>query len=180
MMPIALRIAWRRGTRHLGALVAVVVAIAMAIAVNAALFAVLDGLQFRDLPFERPDELVAVDYRRVSGAPPPIAYSPGLVAERDALRNRLEASGLVVTASQVGFSTFFGRDATESGIEATGVDARFFNLLGLSPALGRTFDPAEERSPALLSLDSAVPLPVVIGHGLWQSRFGGAASCPSA
>jgi hypothetical protein len=47
----------------------------MAIAVNAALFAVLECLQFRDLPFEVPDELVAVDYRqcperrlRISGA----------------------------------------------------------------------------------------------------------------
>jgi hypothetical protein len=133
MMPIALRMAWRRGTRHFGALLAVIVAIAMAVAVNAALFSVLDGLQFRDLPFERPDELVAVDFRRESGAIPPLAYRPDLAAERDALRNRLEASGLIATGSQVGFSSFFGAEAAAAaaGIEATGVGARFLRILGL-------------------------------------------------
>lgn len=182
MMPIALRVAWRRGTRHFGALVAVIVAIAMAVAVNAALFSVLDGLQFRDLPFERADELVAVDFRRESGAIPPLAYRPDLAAERDALRNRLEASGLIATGSQVGFSSFFGAEAATAaaGIEATGVDARFFRMLGLSPALGRTFDRGEERSPALLSEDSGVPLPVVIGYGLWRSHFGGASDIVDA
>jgi predicted permease len=177
MIPIALRLAWRRGKRHLGPLAAVIFAIAMAIAVNAALFSVLDGLQFRDLPFEESDELVAVDYRREAGAIPPLAWRPELAAERDALRDRLEASGLVADASQVGFSSFFGSEASAAaaGIEATGVDARFFRMLGVPPLLGRTFLAAEERSPALLDDDRTVPLPVVIGHDLWQRQFGGAA-----
>ncbi len=46
-----------------------------------------------------------------------------------------------------------------------GVATNFFDVLGISPILGRTFAP-DEGNPN----DNAV---VVIGHALWQSRFNG-------
>ena len=44
------------------------------------------------------------------------------------------------------------------------VSAHFFDVLGVAPIAGRTFQPSDERrgSDAL-----------VIGEGLWRSRFGG-------
>ena len=42
------------------------------------------------------------------------------------------------------------------------VTADFFQLLGIQPVLGRAFNPPEENEGGL----------VVIGHGLWQLRFG--------
>jgi predicted permease len=46
------------------------------------------------------------------------------------------------------------------------VTANFFDVLGVRPALGRTFVPEEDRTPR------AAPV-AVISHGLWQRRFGG-------
>lgn len=54
-------------------------------------------------------------------------------------------------------------------VEAEIVSADFFRVLGVGAARGRTFLPEEDRVP------DAQPV-VVIGHGLWQSRFGGIAS----
>ena len=171
-MGVAFRILFRRARKHLGMVAAVIIAAAMPMSVNAALFAILDGLHYRDLPFERPEELVAVDYKRVAGQVPELAYLPALRTERDALRRRLEASPLVASASQVGFASFVGLDAS-TGLQATGVDSRFFRLLGLAPVLGRPFDLADERSPALLSGDSDMALPVIIGFHVWLRQFGG-------
>ena len=45
------------------------------------------------------------------------------------------------------------------------VSGNFFEVLGVVPALGRTFRPDEDEAP----MRDAV---VVLGHGLWQRRFG--------
>ena len=47
------------------------------------------------------------------------------------------------------------------------VSGNYFDVLGVQPAPGRSFLPDEDRSPG------AHPV-VVISHGLWQRRFGGA------
>ena len=47
------------------------------------------------------------------------------------------------------------------------VSGNYFDVLGVQPSLGRTFLPDEDRTPG------ANPV-VVISHGLWKRRFGGA------
>ena len=56
-------------------------------------------------------------------------------------------------------------DGEPERIPAFGVAANFFPLLGADPALGRTFQPEEDRPGA-----NKV---AVISHSLWQNRFGG-------
>src|SRR5258706_11424684 len=46
------------------------------------------------------------------------------------------------------------------------VSASFFDVIGVKAALGRTFEPAENKSGA--------PAVAVIGRGYWTRRFGGA------
>lgn len=157
--------------------VAVVAAIALSVAVICSLFSVVDGLLFRPLPFPAADRLVAMEYRLVGG-PSPNPRSPGFVEKREALRVGIEASPLVAAAAQSGFKSFFKPDqARDFGLEVTGVDSRFFGLLGLIPAAGVDFSPDDERTPAAQALESDLPLPIIIGHDLSRRLFG---STPAA
>ncbi len=56
-----------------------------------------------------------------------------------------------------------GTDAPER-LAGRGVSAEFFNMLGVSPALGRSFAAEEDRP-------GANPV-CIISHGLWDRRFG--------
>jgi hypothetical protein len=53
-------------------------------------------------------------------------------------------------------------------LRGEGVDAGYFEILGLRPALGRLLEPGDHRPGA--------PAVVVLGHGFWQRAFGGSAS----
>jgi putative ABC transport system permease protein len=57
-------------------------------------------------------------------------------------------------------------DGRPERISVAEVDGEFFGTLGLTPALGRTFDEQERRAGASV---------VVIGHGLWQRLLAGSA-----
>jgi putative ABC transport system permease protein len=154
-----------------------VLAIAIALAIVTALASVVDGLLYRPLPFRDSGQLVVIDYRRDGARPPDISYLPRLAPERAQLGDQLASSPLVSAIAQAGFATFF--DVTETralGIDVTGVDAQFFSLLGVSPAAGRAFTRADERSPAALSRTSALPLPIVISDRLARRFFGSALS----
>lgn len=155
---------------------AVVLPIASAIAINSALFSVMDGLLFRPLPFRNPAELIAIDYRRTGVDLPELAYSTSLAAERERLRSGVQTCPLLATRTYAGVTSVLDPDARELGIQVTGVDSRFFRLLGLAPALGVGFTTDDEVSPALRSRQSGVPLPVVISHTFWQQVFGGDAT----
>ncbi len=149
-----------------------VAALALSIAVTCSLFSVVDGLLLRPLPFLKPDRLVAMEYRLVGGRPPN-PRSPGFLEKREALRHGVEQSSLIEGAAQSGFKSFFRPDqARDSGLEVTGVDSRFFRLLGLTPAAGIDIGPDDERTPAAQALESEVPLPIVIGHDLSRRLFG--------
>jgi hypothetical protein len=52
------------------------------------------------------------------------------------------------------------------GIGANVVSGNFFEVLGVGSQVGRTLTPADDRVP------NAHPV-VVLGHALWQRRFGG-------
>jgi putative ABC transport system permease protein len=51
-------------------------------------------------------------------------------------------------------------------LEGQYVSATYFRTLGVQPFLGRDFQPADDQPRA--------PFVVIISHGLWQRRFGGA------
>lgn len=148
------RLALRDILRRPALSAAVVMAIALAVAINGALFSVLDGLLFRPLPLQDPDRLVAIGYRSLDGSLPKLAWLPELAERRDNLRERLEHSPHLAAASQAGFVPHFRPDeARDLGLEVTGVDSRFFRLLGLTPLLGVDFSLEDERSAAALSPD---------------------------
>jgi len=129
-----------------------VVAFALGVGANAAIFSVVRGVLLAPLPYAQPERLVQVWTQHV--------VSPELYTQ---LRERL--SGFEhLDASQTVALTLLGDD---EAVEIPGgrVSGSHFAMLAVQPALGRALNEADER-PGAESV-------IVLGHGLWQGRFGG-------
>lgn len=148
-----LRLAARRLRRAPGFTAAAVATLALGIGATTALFAVVDAVVLRALPYPEAERLVAIvetdDGRRSSVAPANIAdYRTGAIES-------LAAWHFVETDLSEG-----GRPEALFG-HAVGAD--FFTVLGKGPVLGRAFLPEEDREGG--------PRVVILSDGLWRSRF---------
>jgi putative ABC transport system permease protein len=137
---------------------AIVLTLALATGATTAIVGVADAALFRPLPYAEPGGL----YRLVG------IYSGvkqgGAVSFQDWTDVRNGVDVLATTALHTEWSptlTGVGAPAVETGLLVT---ADFFDLLGLRPSLGRFLVPKED-----VHGNHAV---VVLGHGLWQGRFG--------
>ena len=134
--------------------------LALGIGATTAIFSVVDGVLLRPLPFPNPDRLVAVYIARPDRPPTLNRLSVPWPVWRD-LDTQTRAFEQV--GAWTGRSQALGGDRPEV-VSTMLVSSSFLPMLGLSPAAGRFFTPGEDSS------DSGVAL---IGHGLWQRRFGG-------
>ncbi|HSG46342.1 MAG TPA: ABC transporter permease [Longimicrobiales bacterium] len=142
--------------------VAAVVTLALGIGLNATTFSAIHGIFLRPLPgVEAPEELVQL-YRSWGG----IEYGSNSVPHHQDVRDRTEDvfEGVSIwTFSPVAVAT----DGQTERIMAMMVSADFFRTFGVTPLLGRAFIPGEEDVGP-----GAHPV-AVLGHGFWESRFGG-------
>src|SRR5262245_31812932 len=137
-----------------------VLTLALGIGANTAIFSVINGVVLRPLPFREPDRLAMLwtddlkrNLREVTTAYPNFL---DWRTQSQAFADMAIFSGnpLVLT------------DAEEpERVLGSFVSANLFPLLGVAPALGRSFSPSEEASGERV---------VVLSHQLWQRRFGGA------
>lgn len=154
---------FRYGVRrvlHQPSLVATVtVTLALGIAATTSVFALVQIVLLRPLPYDAADRLISIseiDTRRPSGS--------GTVSYLDFLDYRAQNSTLV---DVVGFS---GGSRNVTGIDEqdrvpmTEVTDGFFALLGVRPALGRDFEAADMRAQS--------PPVVIITDGAWRRRLG--------
>jgi predicted permease len=127
---------------------------------NAAIFSVVDAVLLRSLPFQNADRLVAVweDTSHFGFPLAPLAPANSVDWKH---RNHVFED---VAALKGDVYALTGAGAPEQ-VERSPVTANLFPLLGVSPILGRSFSPEEDRSGG--------PRVVLIGYGLWQRRFGG-------
>jgi putative ABC transport system permease protein len=140
---------------------AVVGTLALGIGTNAAIFSVVHGVLFKELPYEAGDRFVAL-YRTVAtpqGRPFVFGFS-----SRDYLRLE-QAQTALERLSAVTFNKLTLMENGEPENLATGFAAPgFFDLLGVKPAIGRTFRSDE--------YDVGHNAAVIISHSLWTRRFG--------
>jgi predicted permease len=129
-----------------------VFSLALGIGVNATVFGFVNSLMLRPLPVPDSDRLVRIQDDSLP------AYSDYL-----AFRERADAfDGLAA----YDFDAFNLVDGDSSGREGVAlVSGNYFDVLKVSPALGRAFSPDEDARPG----SEAV---AVISYGLWQRRFG--------
>jgi putative ABC transport system permease protein len=117
-----------------------------------AMFTVVNAVALKPLPYADPDRLIAV-----------LPGQNANMALADEIRERSPS-----LAASTGLS-IWGLTLTGRGdaalLNAQFADAEFFQVFGVTPAVGRPFR-AEEREPSASDV-------VILSHSLWQGRFGG-------
>ena len=149
-----LRYALRMMNKHRLFTGVAVLALGLGIGANTAIFSVINAVVLRPLPYHDPDQLVTVLH---DGAKPVAPANYIDVAQQN-------QSFESIAAAQWWEPNLTGRDEPEHlrGLQLT---ARMFQVLGVSPALGRTFN-ADEDQPGRERV-------VVLSNRLWQRRFAG-------
>jgi putative ABC transport system permease protein len=129
--------------------------LALGIGANTAIFSVVSAIVFRPLPYGAPNELYGVWNRDLQR--PGSQYPTSMPTFRDWQQQSLAFEGFAAYAfNRFQVSGLEGRDETR-GVFAT---TNFFDVMGVTPVLGRTLKPTDERERV-----------VVIGDELWRRRF---------
>ena len=156
-----LRYAARLLFKNPGFAAASILTVAFGIGASTAIFATVDAIEFRRVPYRDADRLVVVETRKVKQA----EIEPwSSVDDYLDLRKRTKTLSAVAAISPIWNLVMTGTGRAER-LECLFVSAEFFPLLGVSTALGRTFLAEEDQR--------GKPVPVaVLGHGFWVREFG--------
>ncbi len=154
-----LRYGWRTLAKNPGFTIVALLTLALGIGANTAIFSVVNTVLIRNLPFSEPDRLVIIYEDASKFGFPRNTPSPANYQDWKALKNTF--SDIAATADTTANLTGRGEPEKLQGRRAT---YNLFSVLGVEPALGRTFTAAEDQPG-----DHRV---VVIGQGLWKRRFG--------
>ncbi|HEX6772427.1 MAG TPA: ABC transporter permease [Acidobacteriaceae bacterium] len=152
-----LRFAGRMIAKRPGFSAAIVLTVALGIGANTALFSVVRAVLLRPLGYTDPQELVILS----DGA------TPVHVDELRAATRSYTDTGVFSSAEQMALT---GTGQPEV-INAQRVSANFLDILGVAPALGRGFLPAEDRPAGPKEAPGATPNEALISTRLWQRRF---------
>ena len=162
MLTHDLRLAFRslRATPIVSAVA--VLSLALAIGANTAIFSIVNSLVLRELPVRDPSRLVLVSDSV------PERLRPWTYPLWQEFRRRPHLLQDVAAWSFTRFNLAAGGETDV--VNGMWASASLFDTLGVPAAAGRTFSDADDRRGG--GPDGPV---VVIGHGFWQRRFGGAA-----
>ena len=144
-----------------GFTVAVVLSLALGIGVNTAVFSWIDAALFRPLPIADPARVVSV-HTRLPNSPDYVTVSHLNFLDYREATPEIFSHLAVYRPAKFSLSS----DGEPELVPGQLVSAEYFALLGLRPAAGRFLLPDENAVPGRAPV-------VVLGHGLWQRRFGG-------
>jgi predicted permease len=151
--------AWRMLVKSPGFAVLAVLALGLAIGANTAIFSLFNGMMWRPLPVKDPQQLVVVAMKqRGLDFPIPVSY-PDLQDYRQLKAVFSDMCGY--TPSPVNLQA----EGRPTRVWAELVTGNYFSMLGLEPALGRTFAADEGWVPGKDAL-------IVLSYKYWQTRFG--------
>jgi putative ABC transport system permease protein len=151
------RYAVRTLRRAPGFALAAIFTLALGIGANTAIFSVVDAVLLRPLPFADPERLVVLADADADGQPGNIGY----LTLHD---YRERAQSFERIAAIRSWTPTLVANGEAERITALRVSWNYFELLGVAPAIGRTFVRDEDRPDHWRVL--------VISDGLWRRRFG--------
>src|SRR5688572_12517218 len=156
---------WRSWLRRPAFALSAILVLGLGLGASTALFAALDRVLFRPLPYLDPDRLVALGRIHV-----PLAF-PGqteIISDRFYVQEwgTPPAPFQSVTAMMalVGPRTCEIAEGQQEGLRCDQVEHNFLRVLGVPVALGRDFAPEDDVRGA--------PPAAIVSHALWVRRFG--------
>ena len=157
-----LRFALRLFSRQRAFSLTAVLTVALGIGLSATVFAVVDGVLFRPLPYRDPGRLIAVYgvIRAEGQSTMPLSY-PELTDWRSGATAFEYLEGYDTSGFQARVRGAEEITQVRSGVVTSG----FFEMLGVQAAIGRTFT-ADDHKPG-------APPVALISHRVWRGAFGG-------
>ena len=150
----------RQLRRNPGFTAVAVVTLALGIGVNAAVFSVVRSVVLSPLPYSDPGRLVCI--RQTLLEIPGLSDYLVVVPDYEHWRDQNHVFETLAAYGQLKEVNLSGNGDVVR-IDATNVTWDFFPMLGVRPALGRSFLAEEDRPGG--------PPVVVLSHSLWQRRF---------
>jgi predicted permease len=136
-----------------------ILTLALGVGASTSMFSVVEAVLLRPLPFVEPNRLIQLTIRGGDGETYPLPDSD-FIAWRE--HNEAFAS---VAVYDGGEALALTGDGDAERIVVRNVTDRFFAILGVAPALGRTFRDGEDRP--------AAPKTIVLSQSFWQRHFHG-------
>ncbi len=152
-----LRYGFRMLAKSPGFTAVAILTLALGIGANTALFSVVNGVLFNPLPYPHPEQLVWLAESKPNFATGSISFP-----------NFLDWQKNNQTFSTMGLSRGYLYNLTGLGeaeqLRGRLISSDFFTVLGINPAIGRSFAPGED-------MIGAAPIAMISG-GLWKRKFG--------
>jgi putative ABC transport system permease protein len=138
-----------------------VISIALGIGANTTVFSVINAVLLKSLPYKDPDSLVLVwgDSRTETSL-----RRHNQVSATDVADFRSQATVFEDVTTYSGWFPIMTGDTEAERVPAIQVGDGFFKIMKGQPILGRVFTPEEQ--------EEGKDFVIVLGHGLWQRRFG--------
>ena len=136
--------------------VTAIVTLTLGISATAAVFSVVDRVLFRSLPYAHPEQLVSV------GLTAPIIPQEFMLGG-SYYEWRDNQKPFTALTSETGVNPCDLTEHNPAHLNCASVEANFLPTLGVSPILGRSFLPEEDRPNG--------PKVALISYGLWTSHY---------
>ena len=146
-----------------------VLSLALGIGANTAIFQLIDAIRLRSIPVREPSQLAAIDTL-------PEFFSSGWYSARhrafsyavfDQVRRHQQSFTDMLAFGTTRFNLSRGGESRYA--DGLYVTANFFDLLGVTPLLGRGFTGADDKA-------DCAEAGAVLGYSFWQREFGGDAA----
>ena len=147
---------WRASLRRPGFLLLSSGVLALGIGATVAVFALIDQVLLKPLPYAQPAQLVSLGRHGLNRQVSPLQYRHLQALSGVASMGLLEAGLIPVNVTG---------DGQPEQVEALDVDRGLLPTLGVHPVLGRNFDAGEDSPHG--------PKAVILSYGFWQRRYGG-------
>ena len=137
-----------------------VLALGLGIGANSAIFTVVNSVLLQPLRFDKPEQLIVIRERNLKAGFPQFSLSPGNYLD---FRDHNHSFSGITAFGGTGFNLAGGTQPER--LRGARVTSNFFEVMGRTPMLGRTFTAEEAQQGG--------PLVAILSYGVWQRRFAG-------